>query len=221
MTDILQPAKSSSRRALLAGALGGLGAWAATAIGRASPVRAGIDGDVVLGDTNTATTVTKITNTSGGNALWGDVPSGTGILGSSANGAGVGAIGGSSTRGALEGRSNGNATGVFGFSGSGNGPAVRAKTGVYGYAAQDSSALGVTGETTAGHGVHGIATTGYAGYFAGKVYTTKWYEMTEVTVPAAPSANRARLFVKVNGSGLTQLCVRFNTGTIKVLATQS
>jgi len=35
--------KLNSRRTLLAGALGGLGAWAASAIGRASPVR-GADG---------------------------------------------------------------------------------------------------------------------------------------------------------------------------------
>ena len=44
--------------------------------------------------------------------------------------------------------------------------------------------------------------------------------MTEITAPSAPGANKARLFLKDNGSGKTQLCVRFNTGVIQVLATQ-
>lgn len=37
---------------------------------------------------------------------------------------------------------------------------------------------------------------------------------------AAPSADRARLFAKDNGAGKTQLCVRFNSGAVVVLATQ-
>jgi hypothetical protein len=49
--------------------------------------------------------------------------------------------------------------GVIGLSGPGTG-VVPAKTGVYGYAAQDASARGVTGQTTAGRGVNGIATSG-------------------------------------------------------------
>jgi hypothetical protein len=79
----------------------------------------------------------------------------------------------------------------------------------------------VIGESPAGIGVYGISSSGYGVYSAGKVYTTNWYELTEISTPAAPFANRARLFVRDNGSGLTQLCVRFNTGTIKVLATQT
>ena len=111
--------------------------------------------------------------------------------------------------------------GVSGYSGGGNAPAPKAKTGVYGYAAQDNFSRGVTGESPAGIGVYGVSSTGYGGYFAGKVYTTKWYEMTEVSTPAAPIANRARLFVKDNGLGKTQLCVRFNTGAVHVIATQA
>ena len=37
---------------------------------------------------------------------------------------------------------------------------------------------------------------------------------------SAPSSNKAALFVRDNGSGKTQLCVRFNTGAVQVLATQ-
>ena len=94
------------------------------------------------------------------------------------------------------------------------------KTGVYGYAAQDSSSRGVVGKTNTGHAIHGIASTGFAGYFVGKVYTTKFHEMHEISVPSAPAANKGRLFMRDNGSGKTQLFVRFNTGAIQVLATQ-
>jgi hypothetical protein len=115
--------------------------------------------------------------------------------------------------------SQGNSSGVVGASGAL--PGAKAKTGVYGYAAQDNFSRGVIGETTSGIGVYGIATTGYGVYSSGKVYTTKWYEMAEVSTPAAPLTNRARLFLRDNGSGLTQLCVRFHTGSVKVLATQT
>lgn len=38
--------------------------------------------------------------------------------------------------------------------------------------------------------------------------------------PAAPSGNRYRLFARDNGSGKTQIAVRFSTGAVIVLATQ-
>ena len=38
--------------------------------------------------------------------------------------------------------------------------------------------------------------------------------------PPAPGVDGARLFLRDNGSGKTQLCVRFNTGAVQVLATQ-
>ena len=44
--------------------------------------------------------------------------------------------------------------------------------------------------------------------------------MREISAPAAPGLNKARLFLRDNG-GFTQLCVRFNTGSVKVLATQT
>jgi hypothetical protein len=153
-----------------------------------------------------------------GFGVWGDSDSGFGVYGTSTSSYGVhgtsssryGVIGTSSAsdRPAILGRSNGNSTGILGSSG--GTPAAKAKTGVYGYAAQDSTSKGLYGESPAG----------YAGYFAGKVYTTKWYELTEVNPPAAPGTNRARLFLRDNGNGKTQLCVRFHTETVKVLAVQ-
>lgn len=38
--------------------------------------------------------------------------------------------------------------------------------------------------------------------------------------PSAPAANCGRLFLRDNGSSKTQLCVRFNTGAIQVIATE-
>jgi hypothetical protein len=328
--------KSTSRRALLAGALGGLGAVVATAIGRASAVRAA-DGDAVtVGGSFTATTGTQITNTSNSNfvllasttsgvafeggstsgyafygsssnsgvgvfgrstsyigvwgdsdatnqpailgyssgnstgvqghsgtgnpapakaktgvygeaaqdgtskGVWGDSPAGHGVNGTSSSGIGV--AGTSDSNSGVTGNSNsyigvsggsfatdqpasiglsvGNSTGVQGYSGSSVVPAAKAKTGVYGYAAQDIYSSGVIGESPAGMGVRGHTTSGYAGYFEGRVYTNAFYELTEVATPATPIANRARLFIKDNGLGKTQVCVKFANGTVKVLATE-
>jgi hypothetical protein len=114
--------------------------------------------------------------------------------------------------------SEGGSTGVLGAS-SGSIPAAKAKTGVYGYASQDSSSRGVWGYSPAGHGIHGGSGTGFAGYFSGKVFTNSFHEMQEITPPTAPAANRARLFLRDNG-GHTQLCVKFNTGGVLVIATQ-
>jgi hypothetical protein len=38
--------------------------------------------------------------------------------------------------------------------------------------------------------------------------------------PAAPSTNNARLYVRDNGAGKTQLVVRFPTGAIQIIATE-
>jgi hypothetical protein len=233
---------SSSRRALLAGAIGGLGALAASAIGRPQVAQAHDVDDVGLGLLNLSnfetritnggdsTTVFTATNTHGGIALhgnsasgygaFGESASGTGVVGASDSNVGVYGISGSTGFAAVIGRSDGNGTGVEGYSGFSPAPAGPAKTGVYGYAVQDGSSKGVWGRTTAGHAIHGTATSGYAGYFAGKVYTSSFHEMTEITAPGAPANNKGRLFMRDNGSGKTQLCVRFNTGGVLVLATQ-
>jgi hypothetical protein len=233
MTATLPPTPKSmpaSRRALLAGALGGLGALAASAIGRPAGVWAGVDGDVVLGIDNAETTTTKISNlTTNQTVLWGASSSGVGVYGSSTSGVGVHGsssyvavtgAGYASDQPATLGQSYGNSTGVQGYSGTGSAPPARAKTGVYGYAAQDSTARGVWGESPAGRAIQGTSSSGYAGYFSGRVYTTKWYEMTEISAPSAPAANRARLFVRDSGSGKTQLCVRFPTGAVQVIKTE-
>lgn len=49
---------------------------------------------------------------------------------------------------------------------------------------------------------------------------TGYHELAEITDPAAAPANRGRLYVRDNGSGKSQLVVRFPTGAIQVVATE-
>jgi hypothetical protein len=44
--------------------------------------------------------------------------------------------------------------------------------------------------------------------------------MLEQTDPAAPAANNGIVYTRDNGSGKTQLCVRFATGAVQVIATE-
>jgi hypothetical protein len=83
-----------------------------------------------------------------------------GVRGESTSGHGLHGVGLAADRAAVLGAAINSATGVFGFSGQANPPASPVKTGVYGYAAQDGTACGVHGETTAGSGIKGIATDG-------------------------------------------------------------
>lgn len=52
---------------------------------------------------------------------------------------------------------------------------------------------------------------------AGKGFLELWEQSADA---AAPGANAGRLFLKDNGAGKTQLCVRFNTGAVQVIATE-
>jgi hypothetical protein len=154
MTATLPPeSKSPSRRALLAGALGGLGAWAASTIGRVSSVRA-TDGDVVtVGGSFTGTSVTRIsTSTDGAMALRGDATTYIGVFGTSTSGFEAVGVRGDSESG----------TGVRGISTSGAG--VRGSSyssnGVFGQSAS-STASGVYGENLShGYGVAGRSNAG-------------------------------------------------------------
>jgi hypothetical protein len=94
-------AQPKSRRALLVGVLGGLGAWAATAVGRASPVLAEGEHIAIGREYSTATSRTRVRNqanprevfvaesTSSGTALGGISLSGTGVRGLSVASSGV------------------------------------------------------------------------------------------------------------------------------------
>jgi hypothetical protein len=245
-----------SRRMLLGGALGAIAAWAAGAVGRATPVRAEGEGIVVGGEYPTATSVTRIANSTNANdVFWAaSTASGIGLRGSSdsyvgvrgSSGSHIGVYGTSSSFVAVWGSSgddigvygaSGSNVGVFGTSGGGDhpgilgrsgtgtavqgvsGPSVKAKpkTGIFGYANHDSAAKGVWGQSPVGRAIQGTSSSGWAGYFSGRVFTERYIELAEISNPTAPGSNRARLFLR-ESSGKTQLCVRFHNGTIRVLA---
>src|SRR5437667_2728668 len=126
--------RARSRRALLAGALGGVGAWAAAALGRASAVRAANGDPVLVGGTYTATSVTKISTTATNDAaFWGEGDNGVGLHGSSYAGT---AILGSSTLG----------PGVTGTTSSGIAVDGNADTG-YGVIGGSGTGVGVQGSS--------------------------------------------------------------------------
>jgi hypothetical protein len=245
--DVIQTeTKPRSRRALLAGALGGLGAVAASAIGRVSPVRAGVDGDVVLGGTNYTTGTTNVWNTSGagdsavlsvyhsgnGPAAAATATNGHGIVAHSHNlyglhGSSVYSVGSAGVSGinsdqpGVAGQSQGNNTGVLGFSGGGAFPAGRPNTGLFGYAAQDNSSRGVIGESPAGHGVRGetssgaavfgIATTGYALRTSGRLKADKVSGVA--TIAAGSTSVTLTPGVNVTSSSFVLLTPKANIGS--------
>src|SRR6266487_689473 len=127
--------KSPSRRAMLAGAIGGLGALAASAIRQPQRAFAHDADDVRLGGTNVATATTYISNTvnssdvigghsTSGIAVSGTSGSGSGVFGSSTSSAGI--YGLSSSSYGVYGASN-SLTGVGAASDASIHPALRAQ----------------------------------------------------------------------------------------------
>ena len=80
-----------------------------------------------------------------------------------------------------------------------------------------SGAIGVTGAIYA---ASLSVTSGPAITSSAILMGAKPVLFSEMTAPGAPSANNAYLFCQDNGAGKTQLCARFNTGAIQVLATE-
>jgi hypothetical protein len=150
--------RPSTRRALLAGALGGLGALAASAIGRPSLAQAHDADDVRLGGSNSTTATTSITNTfTNGDAFAAHADAGFAISGTSNSGRGVAGesnigdgVHGESTYGNGVSGSSQSSRGVFGISNSSSGMYGYSdlNNGVFGESAA-AAASGVYGENTA------------------------------------------------------------------------
>ena len=236
MTE-LQVTQRRSRRALLAGALGGIGAVVAGAIGRASPLRAEGEAVVVGGDYNTATstttlasstqgvTVLRAENTARGTAIEGVSAGDAGVVGESDLGFGV--LGRSRHQTAVFGVSDDGAGGVFRSdsnvalvaSSGPNPPLPHGSIGIMGAASADATSRGVWGRSEAGHAIHGQSHSGWAGYFDGKVFTEKYIELAAMTTPGPPASDHAKLFLRQTSTGRTQVCVKFHNGVTRVLAT--
>jgi hypothetical protein len=59
-----------------------------------------------------------------------------------------------------------------------------------------------------------------AGQRVNQVHLATFLQVGETSDPAAPPTNRARVYLRDNGAGKSQLCVRFPTGAVQVVATE-
>ena len=166
----IHAAAPQTRRALLAGALGGLGAFAANALARPAAALASDGQAMLVGGEYSSSSVTSVTNATGNGIYGGSLGTGIAVTGQSNQGIGVhgfsttdvGVLGESlsGSEAAIAGRSFGGATGVLGSADNAPVPAAKLKTGVYGQASQDGTSRGVWGYSPAGLGVYGESSTG-------------------------------------------------------------
>lgn len=87
---------------------------------------------------------------------------------------------------------------------------------------EDAARLAITpdGWLASGDGVSGTPDA-YLGRVAEGIWAVEdGIELPERTDPAAPLANKARLYAKDNGSGKTQIVARFPSGAVQVIATE-
>ena len=196
MTAESTESSSRSRRALLAGAIGGLGVWAASAIGRATPAEAAAGDPIRMGRLNKAagTSTTLQTSTTqpalravqlgGGSALRAEATNGRAVMGVAGSGG----------------------TGVW--ASSPDHVAVRATT---------TSGFTIIAESESGTAIWASGTT--AAFLNGKVEILGYQDFDRIGTPGAPSF-AARLFARENDFGKHELCVRFPTGALQVIATE-
>ena len=206
-----------SRRAYFAGVVGGLGAWLVSAAQRAMPAEAAAGEPVLAGRSNsggrstaelTANTpaislreggmpVFRAVNAGGGDGLRGVVTTGRGVVGIAKEPGGIGVLGRAKDGRGVWAISSGEGTAVYA---SGFGPR---STALVAEASQPSRvAFRTHGQTI----------------FDGLVQVRNLF--LEGTGHGAPPPGGAKLLVKSNASGKTQLCVRFNTGVVQVIATE-
>ena len=201
-----------SRRALLAGALGGLAAWAASTAARVNPAEAAAGDPIRMGrinkasstattlQTKTSTAAYQVTQIGGGAAVKGVATSGRAVMGvAGSNGSG---IWGSSP----------DHNGVHGLTDDGIGVLGEARgtgTGVYAFAQH-------------GPALEAFAFFTYCALFNQSILLYGFQDMwgANPSTPDAPQEGMARLFSRDDGTGKTQLCVRFPTGAVQVLATE-
>ena len=231
--------KVRSRRALMVGALGGLGAWATSAVGRrVSPAEAATGDPLLLGEENDAGELgTELRSASAAPVLF--------VLQNGGDGAGISVFNGGLGAPAILATSNtGRAIEASVGSSESSAEVITARA-INGIAisasSRDKHAIvgssvskhGVQGKSENGAGVYAVSTNGdglvarhrtgpgWAGRFHGDVLIQGNCTLKErPSTPAAPTADRAQLFLRDNGSGKSELCVQFATGPVQVLATE-
>lgn len=204
-----------SRRALLAGVVGGLGAWLVSAAQRAMPAEAA-EGDPVrigqvIGGGAATTGLRAMTPHPAFRAV--QMGRGTGIHGEATSGRAVVGMAGSQ------------GTGLWGYSPNHIGVFATTDTGVCVNAravGRDSVAL--FGDA---RGINSLAVLAFGpSHFdgdveiLGRLVVTQPMTFGQTSAPNAPNSDHARLFARDNGWGKTQLCVQFASGAVQTLATE-
>jgi hypothetical protein len=145
-----------SRRAVLAAALGGLGAVIASRLATPSAVNAADNDPVLVGGTFTGTTATTITTAGSGNtanAIVGHSLDGIGLMGASDDAVPV-----------TDFTVAGHRTGIVGLVGTGTGVAANTgEVGIYGFSDVSINSIGVWGDTASGYGMIGSGLVGVYG----------------------------------------------------------
>jgi hypothetical protein len=201
-----------TRRALLAGAIGGLGVWVASAIGRAAPAEAAAGDPIRMGRINRAGTSIR--------AVQLRTPEEPG----SESAAAIRAEGANKGRAlvAVVGLSG---TAISAYSPDELGVLARCPDGIA-VRGESETQIGMAGSGrvgVSGQGSEiGIAASsgGKAGVFGGTVLINGVQDLVSQSDPAAPEASNLRLFARDNGSGKMQFCIRFPTGAVQVIATE-
>jgi hypothetical protein len=204
----------TSRRAILAGAIGGLVGWAATAIGGPEVARAGVDGDVVLGTINTTAgnTIVKSTTVGGkGFQAWSSALTGLGVgLYGQVDSTGEGASGVFGLATALSGVT----AGVQGGSSSSSGVGVLGvgSTGVRG----DGRTTGDTGGFFTGDG-YALQADGKVHFSrSGRSLVTKGHSTFTKTLGGVSSTSHVFAVLGSNRSGFWVRAVVPSAGSFKV-----
>ena len=219
--------KPRSRRALLAGVLGGLGAWLLSAAERTTPAMAGAGDPILAGRTTTAGTAStelrtgttkpafRAVQVGAGAALRGDATSGRGVMGTADSGG----------------------TGVYAFSPDGygvwastvSGYAIYAKTGhlkgpataIRAYTDGPES-ISVEAIALGGPQSYAVVATGpsvFEGMSANQVTVNNWLSLLNVGAQPDPLPNAASLFLRATTDDKLELAIQFPTGPAQVLAT--
>jgi len=150
-----------SRRAVLAAALGGLGALVASRLTTPEATNAANGDPVVAGTTNTSTAETSLATSGGFTAIYANSPTGTGLRGVSLSGDPT-----------INPPPTAN-TGVVGISGDTTYVADNTgRTGIYGFSNTDVDANGIWGDSVVGTGIYGTGDTGVYGSGYWGVYGT-------------------------------------------------
>jgi len=88
--------------------------------------------------------------------------------------------------------------------------------------AQGNSTRWLLGAATTawGPGADNVSDLGATTLRVRNMFSAGYLEGSEIADPAAPAADKGRLYFKDNGAGKTQLVARFPTGAVQVIATE-